>query len=222
MIESDLRNAPAGQHAGISVQPFAIADGEVVLYRRAFSASESAALFQVLSKCIDWQQHIITLYGRPVASPRLSAWYGDPGAVYSYSGLRLEPLPWISALSEIKDRIEQLTASHFNSVLLNFYRDGRDSMGWHSDDEPELGRNPVIASLSLGATRRFLLRHKKRRIQLDVELEDGSVLVMAGATQHYWRHQLPKTQHQVSPRLNLTFRLIRLLDQSAAQIDETD
>jgi alkylated DNA repair dioxygenase AlkB len=140
--------------------------------------------------------------------PRLSAWYGDAGAVYTYSGLRLEPLPWTPVLLEIKQATERLSGTRFNSVLLNLYRDGQDSMGWHSDDEPELGPEPVIASVSLGALRRFVFQHKKRRWRIALDLEPGSVLLMAGATQHHWRHALPKTRRPVAPRINLTFRTI--------------
>jgi alkylated DNA repair dioxygenase AlkB len=183
-------------------------DGKATLYRRVFFGAEHDRLFQALQEDVDWQQHVITLYGRAVAAPRLSAWYGDPGAVYRYSGLRLEPLPWTAAVGEIKAEAERFAGVRFNSALLNLYRDGRDSVGWHSDAEPELGRDPVIASVSLGAVRRFTLRHKKQRLQIGLDLEPGSVLVMAGATQHYWRHQLPKTNRPVGPRINLTFRRI--------------
>lgn len=184
-------------------------DGEGMLYRRAFAPADSARLFAVLQRETTWRRHVITLYGRAVASPRLSAWYGDPGAVYSYSGLRLEPVPWTPTLEMLRERVEELAAARFNSVLLNLYRDGQDSMGWHSDDEPELGRNPVIASVSFGAARRFLLQHKKQRLRVELLLEDGDVLVLGGATQHYWRHQLPKTRQPVGSRINLTFRAIQ-------------
>ena len=197
------------QNSAIANQLLTIPDGEMILYRNVFIASESAMLFQTLYQDSDWQQHVLTICGRAVAAPRLSAWYGDLGAVYRYSGLSLEPLPWTPTLREIKEKAERLAATRFNSVLLNLYRDGRDSMGWHSDAEPELGRNPVIASVSLGATRRFLLRHKKQRNEVvTLMLEAGSVLIMAGATQHYWQHQLPKTRQAVGPRINLTFRVI--------------
>jgi alkylated DNA repair dioxygenase AlkB len=183
-------------------------EGEATLYRRVFTRCRHDDLFHILSDEIPWQQHRITVYGRVIAAPRLSAWYGDPGAAYSYSGLKLEPLPWTPALTEIRTVSEELAGTRFNSALLNLYRDGRDSVGWHSDDESTLGRNPVIASVSLGATRRFVLRHKKRPLQVELDLEPGSVLIMAGATQHHWRHQLPKTRQPVGPRINLTFRLI--------------
>ena len=184
-------------------------DGEGMLYRRAFAPADSAGLFAVLQRETSWQQQVITLYGRAIASPRLSAWYGDPGAVYSYSGLRLEPASWTPTLRMIRERVEDLAAARFNSVLLNLYRDGQDSMGWHSDDEPELGRNPVIASVSFGAARRFLMQHRKRRLRVELLLEDGDVLVLGGATQYYWRHHVPKTRQPVGSRINLTFRSIQ-------------
>lgn len=189
-------------------QKIAIPDGQLRLYRQVFG-SEHEDLFRVLRDETPWQQQVITLYGRPVASPRLSAWYGDPGAVYRYSGLRLEPLPWTVALLEIRRMTEEQVGAHFNSVLLNLYRDGQDSMGWHSDAEQELGPNPTIASVSLGAVRRFVLQHKRRKdLRVDLDLEPGSVLLMAGALQHHWRHALPKTRLPVGARINLTFRLI--------------
>ena len=167
---------------------------EGVLYRQAFAPAESARLFAALHRETAWQQPVIVLYGRSINSPRLSAWHGDPDAVYRYSGLRLEPMPWTPTLLDMRERVEALAVARFNSVLLNLYRDGQDSMGWHSDDEPELGRNPVIASISLGARRRFLLQHKKRRLRLEWSLEDGDMLVLGGTTQHYWRHHVPKTR----------------------------
>lgn len=185
-------------------------DGEGVLYRRAFTPAERAHLFAVLREETAWQQQVITVYGRAIASPRLSAWHGDPEAVYSYSGLRLEPAPWTPTLRIVRERVETLAAARFNSALLNLYRDGQDGMGWHSDDEPELGRNPVIASVSFGAARRFLMQHKKRRLRVELRLEDGDVLVLGGATQHCWRHHVPKTRQPTGSRINLTFRSIQI------------
>jgi alkylated DNA repair dioxygenase AlkB len=186
-------------------------DAEVVLHRLVFSYAEQNKLFQSLLKNVLWKQHVVTVYGRSINAPRLSAWYGDPGAVYRYSGLCLTPMPWTSTLLKIKPIVENLAAARFNSALLNLYRDGRDSVGWHSDAEPELGRHPVIASVSLGAERRFTLQHKKTHRQISVDLEPGSVLLMSGPTQHYWRHQLPKTRRAVAARINITFRIIRSL-----------
>jgi alkylated DNA repair dioxygenase AlkB len=160
-----------------------------------------------------WAQREIKLFGRRVAQPRLTAWYGDSGAHYAYSGLELEPLPWHPLLHRLKGRVEERTGLHFNSVLANAYRDGRDSMGWHSDDEKALGPRPVIASLSLGATRRFLLRERvrasgERSHSLALDLEPGSLLVMKGDSQQRLQHALPRTRRKVGLRINLTYRLI--------------
>jgi alkylated DNA repair dioxygenase AlkB len=186
-------------------------DAEVRLYSPVFSAAHHHQLFRTLQNTIPWQQHMIRVYGRELSAPRLSAWYGDPGAVYSYSGLRLQPLDWSPPLLEIKTIVEQHAEILFNSVLLNLYRDGRDSVGWHSDAEPELGAHPVIASVSLGAVRRFVFQHKKTGQQYSLDPPPGSLLLMSGPTQHFWRHQLPKTHRVVGPRINLSFRVIRKL-----------
>ena len=161
-----------------------------------------------------WQQEFISVYGKRHAQPRLSAWYGDAEAHYSYSGIELIPLAWTALLQDIKSAIENASGHHFNSVLLNYYRDGQDSMGWHSDDELSLGVNPVIASLSLGATRRFKLRHISNRLQKirTLELAAGSVLMMEDATQHYWQHSVPKESVMTGARVNLTFRQILNLE----------
>jgi alkylated DNA repair dioxygenase AlkB len=157
-----------------------------------------------------WQQPQLRLYGRLHPVPRLVAWYGDEEASYRYSGLIHRPLPWTPLLAHIRQRLEAAVGQSLNGALLNHYRDGHDSMGWHSDDEAELGANPLIASLNLGGTRRFDLRRKGgSRIEHSLELAHGSLLVMAGSTQHYWQHQVAKTRRPCAPRLNLTFRLIR-------------
>ncbi|WP_152389770.1 alpha-ketoglutarate-dependent dioxygenase AlkB family protein [Azotobacter salinestris] len=154
-----------------------------------------------------WEQPQVRLYGRLYPVPRQVAWYGD--AAYRYSGLTHPPLPWTALLAEIRVALEELAGQPLNGVLLNHYRDGRDSMGWHSDDEAELGRNPLIVSLSLGGARRFDLRRiGQTRIEHSLLLEHGSVLVMAGATQHHWQHQVAKTRKPCAPRLNLTFRQV--------------
>jgi alkylated DNA repair dioxygenase AlkB len=177
-------------------------------------AAADLLLAQLLCE-IDWQQRSITLFGKQIPQPRLVAWYGDPGASYTYSGLTWEPLAWTEALRSLKSQVETAAGSmlgrrvEFNSVLLNLYRDGQDSMGWHSDDEPELERNPEIASVSLGATRRFALQHKRRKaLKHRLDLTHGSLLVMAGETQHHWRHQVAKTTKVLEPRINLTFRYV--------------
>lgn len=191
--------------------PIAIDNGELMLFENIFSPQKSASFFERLSSEIDWQQETIFIYGRHIATPRLAAWYGD--AAYTYSGLKHEPRAWTPALSDLRERVEELAKAPFNSVLLNLYRDGSDSMSWHSDDEPELGQNPTIASLSLGGTRRFRLRRKEQHSQSQsLDLEDASLLIMAGALQHNWQHALPKTKRPVSPRINLTFRNISVAD----------
>ncbi|MBS7663395.1 alpha-ketoglutarate-dependent dioxygenase AlkB [Pseudomonas lalucatii] len=157
-----------------------------------------------------WQQPRLRLYGRELTVPRLVAWYGDAGACYRYSGLTHQPLPWTPLLAQIRQRLQAAVGQPLNGVLLNYYRDGNDSMGWHSDDEAELGADPLIASLNLGGSRRFDLRRKgQARIEHSLLLTHGSLLVMAGPTQHYWQHQVAKTRRPCAPRLNLTFRLIR-------------
>ncbi|MHA6494384.1 alpha-ketoglutarate-dependent dioxygenase AlkB family protein [Pseudomonas borbori] len=157
-----------------------------------------------------WQQPVVHLYGRQHPVPRLVAWYGDAEARYRYSGLTHQPLPWTALLAQIRTQVVTAVEQPLNGVLLNYYRDGQDSMGWHSDDEAELGRDPLVVSLNLGGARRFDLRRKgQTRIEHSLVLEHGSLLVMAGPTQHYWQHQVAKTRSACAPRLNLTFRLIR-------------
>jgi len=174
------------------------------------SPEQADALFAVLHAGIAWEVHRIRLFGRLVDSPRLSSWIGDPGAGYVYSGARFEPRPWPEALNAVRDRLAAATGERFNSVLANLYRDGRDAMGWHSDDERELGARPVIASLSLGATRRFVLKHRRQpECRLTLELPHGSLLLMSGETQANYRHGLPRTARPVGPRINLTFRRIQ-------------
>ena len=156
----------------------------------------------------DWRQERIRTPGGWVDQPRLTAWQGDPGAVYIYSGIRNVPQPWTPAVAELRDAIAALCGVHFNSVLLNRYRGGADSMGWHADHEPEIGPHPVIASLSLGATRRFDLRHNATGVMRSFPLSSGSLLVMRGKTQAQWRHRVPKEPAVSGERVNLTFRVV--------------
>lgn len=185
-------------------------DGDVRLYRHWLSAEESGALFAQLEQELEWQQTHIQMHGRRIPVPRLDVWYGDPGHRYRYSGVGFDPKPWSPTVVTLKKSLEARQGLTFNSVLANLYRSGRDSVAWHSDDEPELGQNPVIASISLGAERRFALRHKTRKDLPSVRLDlpDGSLLVMAGTTQHHWEHELAKTARAVGPRINLTFRTV--------------
>ncbi len=188
---------------------FALPGADVRLWPRAFSADEADELLAALLTGIDWQQEDIVLFGERRRVPRLVAWHGDPGTAYTYSGTAHEPLPWAPTLQSIRDRVEALTSHSFNSVLLNRYRDGRDGMGWHADDEHELGHEPAIASVSLGATRRFKLRHRRQHDAVaTIELAHGDLLLMAGGTQHCYVHALPKTTLAVGERINLTFRRV--------------
>ena len=179
-------------------------DGTVRLYEAALTEADARRLFEQLMALTPWRQEIATLMGRRVPIPRLTAWHGAAG--YVYSGIRMSPAPWNSPLLEIKACAEACAGQAFNSVLLNLYRDGRDSVSWHADNEPGLGQNPVIASVSLGAIRRFQMKHRAADHRLSLDLPSGSCLVMAGATQHHWLHQVPKTSHPLGPRINLTFR----------------
>ena len=170
---------------------------------------------KIMAKLIDtikWKQNIIKMYGKENPVPRLEAWYGNPGKSYAYSGIRMEPNPWTDELKEIKRSIEAEVEITFNSVLINYYRDGQDRVAWHSDDEKELGKNPVIGSVSFGAERTFKLRHKKYKennLKQSIVLKNGSFLLMKGATQHHWMHEIPRTAKPIESRINLTFRVIQ-------------
>ncbi|HVE93296.1 MAG TPA: alpha-ketoglutarate-dependent dioxygenase AlkB [Acidimicrobiales bacterium] len=188
-----------------------LGDSSSALYwPRAFSAGDSDRLLDALERETEWRHEEITVAGRRVLQPRLTAWQGDPGAEYRYSGLALQPRPWGRAACEIRAVAEALAQTTFDSVLLNLYRDGHDSMGWHADDEKVLGVEPVIASVSFGGLRRFVLRRRDDpAVRVEVEPAHGSAIVMAGRTQHEWMHAVPKTARAVEPRINLTFRRIR-------------
>lgn len=199
--------------AALESETFALPDARLSYRPRFLAPADSADLLRELLATLAWRDETLVIAGRRVAVPRRVAWYGDPGARYRYSGVDHEPLPWTAALAALKARVEAAVAAPFNSVLANLYRDGRDSMGWHSDAEPELGPEPVIASLSLGAARRFRLQHKTRKdLRRQILLADGSLLVMAGPCQRRWRHALPKDPAVSGPRINLTFRHIRIPD----------
>jgi alkylated DNA repair dioxygenase AlkB len=183
----------------------ALRDGGTLYYDAAFLApAEADALFETLCRGVAWGQEI----GRGRPFPRLTAWIADAGLVYRYSGVTHVGSGWTPMLSDVKLRVEAAAGAAFNSVLLNCYRSGRDSIGMHADDEPELGVNPVVASVSLGSARTFVLRHKRCREKLTMALAHGSLLVMAGTCQHHWLHGVPKTEAPVGERINLTFRKI--------------
>ena len=180
------------------------------LYRNFLDADRSGELFHTLEKDIPWRQDQIRIAGKQMRIPRLQAWFGDTNARYGYSGIVLDPIPFSPTLLQIKSAIESTCNNRFNSLLANYYRDGQDSVSWHADDEPELGINPTIASLSLGQTRRFSLKHKRDKSYdtLFLDLHPGDLLIMAGETQHHWLHQVAKTKKVSEPRINLTFRKI--------------
>ncbi|MEE9413085.1 MAG: alpha-ketoglutarate-dependent dioxygenase AlkB [Methylococcales bacterium] len=183
-------------------------DGVITYHPHFFDVKIADMIFQQLDAQLDWHQETLKMMGKQIIAPRLVCWYGDNNAVYTYSGITHKPAPWIPVLSQIKQQIDQFSGFEFNSVLANLYRNGQDSMGWHADKEKSLGVNPVIASVSFGAERLFKLRHNKNHQAVDIKLEHGSLLIMAGCLQHHWRHCLPKTRNQIAPRINLTFRLI--------------
>ena len=191
------------------LSPLPLEDAELAFDPHWLDPAAAAMLLSALRDAIPWEVHRIRLFGREHDSPRLSCWIGDPGAGYRYSGTRFQPNPWPAMLLPIRERLARELGVEFNSVLANCYRDGRDAMGWHGDDERELGPAPVIASLSLGAARRFVLKHRQHpECKLALELPPGSLLVMAGPTQQHYRHALPRTAKPVGERINLTFRRI--------------
>jgi alkylated DNA repair dioxygenase AlkB len=186
-------------------------DAEVIICRSFFDKSESHTLFQDLLNSIRWRQDKMKLYGKERDLPRLTAWYGDDGKSYTFSGIPMYPDAWTQTLLLIKQKIEETVEVKFNSVLLNLYRSGKDGIFWHSDDEKELGKNPVIASVSFGEARRFQMKPKfhKGLEKVEVNLTNGSLLIMKGSTQHCWQHQIPKTAKTIESRINLTFRVIQ-------------
>jgi len=189
-----------------------VPDASIFYYPQFFSKQKSNFYLNRLIDSIQWKQNTIKMYGKESLVPRLEAWYGEPGKNYSYSGIMMQPISWTSELLEIKKEIEKVSKTVFNSVLINYYRNGNDRVAWHSDDEKELGKNPVIGSISLGAERNFKLRHKDYKINSlrnNIILKHGSFLLMKGPTQHNWMHEIPRTAKPIGPRINLTFRVIK-------------
>jgi alkylated DNA repair dioxygenase AlkB len=185
-------------------------DGELYYIPLFLKPQESQDLFQTLREKISWQEREVLIFGVKRPQPRLVAWHGDPESCYTYAGLTLQPQAWTPELNKINQSLESFLGVHFNSVLLNLYRDQSDSNGWHADDEKELGTRPIIASLSLGEARDFLVKHKVyKEKKLKLKLEEGSLLIMQGEMQTYWKHTLPKRVRPLGPRINLTFRQIR-------------
>lgn len=193
-----------------TVERFDLPQAELLLIRQWLAPARADALLLQLRAELAWEQSVIRVYGRQCPIPRLNAWYADPSCDYGYSGVRMTAHAWTPALQGLRQEAAESCNSTFNSVLANCYRDGADSVGWHADDEPELGINPVIASVSLGGSRCFQLRHRLRKdlARVDIELTHGSLLIMRGETQHHWVHAIPKTRRMSPPRINLTFRRV--------------
>jgi alkylated DNA repair dioxygenase AlkB len=192
-------------HSGLNL----VKNGEYLFYPNFFTKLESDLFLEKLKADIEWKQESMNMYGKQVMFPRLTAWYGDNDKPYSFSGITLAPKNWTKELLEIKEKIEPLSNVQFNSVLLNRYRSGNDSISWHTDAEKELGQNPVIASVNFGATRKFQLRHFETKEKIEIELSHGSLLIMQGELQHFWQHQVPRTSKPIGERINLTFRAIK-------------
>lgn len=189
---------------------FDLPDAEIEYFPNFFSPEQSYTFFERLKTEIPWQQDTITVYGKNHLQPRLTALYGNEGKPYGYSNIVMQPHHWNPLLIFIKEEIEKECQENFTSVLLNYYRTGQDSNGWHADNEKELGRNPIIASVSFGAERVFQLKHNSiETAKQNITLQNGSLLIMKGTTQHFWKHQIPKTQKEVGGRINLTFRIIK-------------
>lgn len=189
---------------------FNLPQADIRYYPNFLSSKDAQHYFELLKETVLWQQDDITVFGKTYAQPRLTALYGNNGKPYSYSNITMYPHVFEGGLLEIKEKVENRSGFEFTTCLLNLYRDGKDSNGWHADDEKELGTNPVIASISLGQERYFHLRNKNdRSIKHKLLLEHGSLLLMKGETQHHWVHQIPKTARKIGERINLTFRIIR-------------
>ncbi len=181
-------------------------NGELYLVNDFYPANKAQVIFNDLLQNIDWQQEKLFIYGRTVKVPRLMCWFGDKNTTYHYSGVNHQPNPWSEQLLLIKQKIESFYPCSFNSVMANLYRNGSDSMGCHADDEKELGKNPLIASLNFGEQRLIKFRHSKSKKVVDLLLNHGDLLIMAGEIQHYWKHEIPKTKKIKTERINLTFR----------------
>jgi alkylated DNA repair dioxygenase AlkB len=189
---------------------FDLPDATISYYPNFFSFEKSNELFQKLITEIPWQQDAITVFGKTHPQPRLTALYGNEGKQYGYSNIIMQPHTWTPLTMFIKNQVEEICQENFTTVLLNYYRDGKDSNGWHADNEKELGKNPTIASLSFGAERNFQLKHNlDKNAKQNIVLGHGSLLIMKGTTQHFWKHQIPKTSKIIDSRINLTFRIIK-------------
>ncbi|MCH8534497.1 MAG: alpha-ketoglutarate-dependent dioxygenase AlkB [Flavobacteriaceae bacterium] len=192
-----------------SVEHINLPKAELIYVKDFFSEKESKVYFEYLKQQINWQHDQIKVFGKVYDQPRLTALYAENKKAYSYSNIVMHPHQFTNELLKIKNKIETFSNEKFTTCLLNYYRNGQDSNGWHADDEKELGVNPVIASMSFGAKRKFKMRKKdNHQEKFDIELSAGSLLIMKGETQHFWQHQIPKTAKKIDPRINLTFRKI--------------
>jgi alkylated DNA repair dioxygenase AlkB len=183
-------------------------DGSALIYHGFIDANSADDIFRRLIKETPWEQRDIVVFGKKHREPRLSAWHSEPHISYTYSGILRTPQPWTPLLVELREKCEFSSGANFNAVLANLYRDGNDGVGWHADNEASNGREPTIASLSFGASRRFDFRHRETKQTIRVQLDSGSLLVMSGLSQHCWVHQLPRTKRVTEPRVNLTFRRV--------------
>jgi len=185
-----------------------LSDAKLTYLPDFLSQEKASFYFDALRDSLPWRQETIKIYGKDMKSPRLQSWHGDDDATYQYSNVRMAPQPWTTELLMLKTACEKASYANYNSVLVNYYRDGDDAMGWHADDEAELGINPTIASLSLGCERTFSLKHKTTKQKVDLLLGHGSLFIMAGQTQQYWQHAVPRRKRADVGRINLTFRYI--------------
>lgn len=181
-------------------------DGHVIYHGQVLPPEKASQYFNLLLETIPWKQDEVIMFGKRIVTKRKTAWYGDENYTYTYSRTSRTALPWTTELLELRNLVQGITGETFNSCLLNLYHSGEEGMGWHSDNEKPLGNNPVIASLSLGAERKFSLKHKSSKETISIMLENGSLLEMKGCTQENWLHSLPKTKKVQQPRINLTFR----------------
>lgn len=184
-------------------------DGVVNLIPGFWSKEDSDGLFTILWQDIEWKHDEIMMFGKKIITKRKVAWYGNVGSAYTYSKVTKHALPWIPVLSQIKDKVEAFTHESFHTCLLNLYHDGSEGMSWHADDESDLKQEGLIASVSFGARRKFVCKHKTLGTKVEIWLEPGSLLIMSGPMQQYWWHSLPKSAKITSPRINLTFRQMR-------------
>ncbi|WP_165750144.1 alpha-ketoglutarate-dependent dioxygenase AlkB family protein [Cellulophaga sp. Z1A5H] len=189
--------------------PLKLPDSDLIYYPNFFDALSATEYFKILKEETPWQQDDITVFGKKYAQPRLTALYATNDLPYSYSNITMHPHPFTKELLQIKEEVEKVAQTNFTTCLLNLYRDGKDSNGWHADNEKELGKNPIIASITLGEERYFHLKHRtNKNLKHKLLLEHGSLLLMKGATQQHWLHQIPKTAKPIQERINLTFRVV--------------